>query len=131
MTHVDNTPVTAGRFALPSAVYDVAKDATQIYLPATIALYLTLATIWGWGMQVEVAGTLTAIITFLGVALKISTASYNNSDKGNDGILVIDQSNPLKDSYDFNVLTPLEQIATQNTITLRVDTQAQDLSSQH
>lgn len=132
MSHVDNTPVTAGKYALPSPVYDVLKDVTQIYLPATAALYIALAQIWGWGFQLEVGATITAIVAFLGVALKISTTSYFNSDKSNDGVLVVDQSNPLKDSYLFDVSTPLEDVALRNSITLRVDPQPGiDLSSQH
>lgn len=132
MTHVDNTPVSAGKFALPSPVYDVAKDLTQIYLPATAALYVGLAQIWGWGFQLEVAATITVLVTFLGVVLKVSTVSYFRSDKSTDGVLEIDQSNPLKDKYLFDVQTPLEEVALRNSITLRVDPQPGiDLSSQH
>lgn len=129
MTHVDNTPVKEGKFALPSTVYDILKDTTQIYLPATATLYVGLAVIWGWGYTVEVSATIVALVTFLGVVLKISTVSYNNSDKGNDGVLVVDQTDPLKDKYLLDVSTPLEQVATQNTITLRVANP--DPNSQH
>lgn len=128
MTHVDNTPVKDGKFALPSGFYDVAKDFVLIYIPAFVALYLALAQIWHWGYQVEVAATGTAIATFLGVVLKISTVSYNNSDKGNDGVLVVDQTDPRADKYMLDVSTPLDQVAQQNTITLRV---SNDPSSQH
>jgi hypothetical protein len=133
MTHADGTPVTEGKFALPSSVYDIAKDFTQIYLPATAVLYVALASIWGWGFQVEVAGTIAAIVTFLGVVLKISTASYNKSDKSNDGVLIIDKSDPLKDQYLFDVSTPLNDVENRNTITLRVDPNGLpfDPSSQH
>lgn len=120
MTHVDNTPVKAGKYALPSGLYDIAKDTQQIYLPATGTLYVALAAVWGWGYSGEVSGTIVALVTFLGIVLKISTVSYVNSDKGNDGVLVVDQTDPLKDKYLLDVSTPLEQVAQQNTITLRV-----------
>lgn len=123
MTHLSTTTqVKEGKYALPSSLYDVAKDAQQIYLPATGVLYVSLATIWGWGYTVEVSATLTAIILFLGVVLKISTTSYNNSDKGNDGVLVVDQTDPKTDKYLLDVTTALDEVATKDTITLRVNT---------
>jgi hypothetical protein len=114
---------TSGKFALPSAAYDVLKDTALIYLPALGAFYVALSTVWHWGYIAEVTGTVVALGTLLGAFLKISTVSYNNSDKSVDGTLVVDQSDPLKDSYVFDVSKPLDEVADSNTITLRIDNQ--------
>lgn len=122
MTHV--VPVTkTGVFALPTNLYDAAKDTALIYLPALGALYFALAGIWSLPDANEVVATVVAIDTFLGVLLKISTVSYNNSDKSKDGSLVVDQSDPLKDKYLLDITTPLDEVADAKTITLKVDNQ--------
>lgn len=114
----------AGAFALPTNLYDAAKDTALIYLPALGALYYTLAAVWGLPAADEVLATIIAVDTFLGVILKISTVSYNNSAKSKDGTLIIDQSNPTKDSYLLDVTTPLEEVADAKTITLKVTNQS-------
>lgn len=112
-----------GVLALPKTLYDVAKDTALIYLPAVGALYYAMAGIWGLPAADEVVATIIAVDTFLGVVLKISSMSYNNSDKSKDGTLVVDQSNPLKDTYLLDVTTPLDEVADAKTITLKVDNQ--------
>ena len=110
-----------GKFALNNTVYDVAKDATTLYLPAVAVLYVTLAQIWHWGYQLEVAATITAIVTFLGVILKISTVSYNNAlEKGKDGTFVLDFSDPTKDSVLATVKTPYIDVQGKKNIVLKV-----------
>lgn len=116
-----STPVTKGAFALPTNLYDVAKDTALIYLPALGALYFAMAGIWGLPYADQFVATVVAFDTFLGVILKISTVSYNNSDKSKDGTLVVDQSDLLKDKYLLDITTPLEEVADAKTITLRVD----------
>lgn len=115
-----STDTSGGKFALNSTVYDVAKDATTIYLPAFGTLYFALSSIWGWPFANEVVGTVAALVTFLGVCLKISTASYNNSDAKFDGALHIDTSDPTKDVYKLAVDTPLTEVADKSEITLKV-----------
>lgn len=58
-------------------VYDVLKWIAQIFLPAIGTLYFALAGIWGFPFGEEIVGTITAVDTFLGVILGISTANYN------------------------------------------------------
>ena len=58
-------------------VYDVLKWVAQILLPALGTLYFALAGIWNFPYAEGVVGTITAIDTFLGVILGISTANYN------------------------------------------------------
>lgn len=57
--------------------YDVLKWTAQILLPAIATLYFALAGIWGFPYGEQIIGTITAIDTFLGVLLGISTYNYN------------------------------------------------------
>ena len=58
-------------------MYDVLKWITQYFLPALGILYFALAGIWGLPYGEQVVGTITAVDTFLGVLLGISSAQYN------------------------------------------------------
>jgi len=62
---------------ISNQVYDVLKWIAQYLLPALGTLYFALSTIWGLPYGEQVVGTVTALDTFLGVILGISTASYN------------------------------------------------------
>jgi hypothetical protein len=59
-----------------SKLYDILKYVAQIVIPAIATLYFTIANIWGLPYGEQIVGTLTAIDTFLGVLLGISTAQY-------------------------------------------------------
>ena len=61
---------------MSNKVYDILKYITQIVIPALATLYFALAGIWGFPYGEQIVGTLTAIDTFLGVILGISTAQY-------------------------------------------------------
>ena len=65
--------------------YDILKWVAQLLLPAIGTLYFALAGIWGFPYGEEIVGTITAIDTFLGVILGISTAQYNRQNTDNDG----------------------------------------------
>ena len=60
--------------------YDILKWIAQHLLPAIGTLYFALAGIWGFPYGEQVVGTVTAVDTFLGVILGISTAQYNKSN---------------------------------------------------
>lgn len=64
---------------LNNKIYDVLKWVAMILLPAIGTLYFALAGIWGLPYGEQIVGTLTAIDTFLGVILGLSTAQYNKS----------------------------------------------------
>ena len=49
----------------------------MVCLPAIATLYFALAGIWDFPYGEEVVGTITAVDTFLGVLLGISSAQYN------------------------------------------------------
>lgn len=58
-------------------VYDILKWIAQYLLPAVGTLYFALAGIWGFPYGEEIVGTITAVDTFLGVLLGISSVQYN------------------------------------------------------
>lgn len=62
---------------MSNKVYDVLKWVAQYLLPALGTLYFALAGTWDLPYGEEVVGTITAVDTFLGVVLGISTAQYN------------------------------------------------------
>lgn len=65
-----------------SKLYDVLKWIAQILLPALGTLYFALAGIWGFPYAEQIVGTITAVDTFLGILLGISSYTYNK--EGND-----------------------------------------------
>ncbi len=62
---------------LSNTAYDILKWIAQILLPALGTLYFALSKIWGLPFATEVVGTVTAIDTFLGALLGLSSAAYN------------------------------------------------------
>lgn len=64
---------------LSNKAYDVLKFITTIVLPAAGTLYFALAGIWGFPYAEQIVGTITAVVTFLGVLLGISTIQYNKT----------------------------------------------------
>lgn len=56
--------------------YNTLKWIAMYLLPALGTLYFALAGIWGFPYGEEIVGTLTAVDTFLGVVLGISTKNY-------------------------------------------------------
>lgn len=61
---------------MSNTTYDRLKWIDTVFLPAGITLYVALAQIWGLPYSAEVAGTGTAIITFIGALLGISSVKY-------------------------------------------------------
>ena len=56
---------------------DICKWIAQYLLPALATLYFAVSQIWGLPYGEQIVGTITAVDTFLGVLLGISTANYN------------------------------------------------------
>lgn len=65
---------------LNDKVYDILKWIALYLLPALGTLYFALSGIWGFPYGEEVVGTITAVDTFLGVVLGISSATYNKDE---------------------------------------------------
>ncbi len=72
-------------FKMSDKVYDVLKWIALILIPAIGTLYFALAGIWGFPYAEAIVGTLTAVDTFLGAILGISTSMYKkNQNESND-----------------------------------------------
>ena len=69
-------------------LYDYLKWLAQLALPAVGTLYVALAVLWGLPAPQEVAGTILAVDTFLGVLLGISQVNYGKQIAGGDIVLL-------------------------------------------
>lgn len=70
---------------MSNKTYDVLKWIAQLLLPALGTLYFALAGIWGFPYGEQIVGTITAVDTFLGVILGISTAQYKKQQPPDEG----------------------------------------------
>lgn len=66
---------------LKNRTYDILKNIALYVLPALATLILTLGGIWGIPYAEAIAATITAIDTFLGAILKISSKEYAKEQK--------------------------------------------------
>ena len=64
---------------MSNKVYDILKWIAMVVLPACATLYFALAGIWGFPFGDEIVGTITAVDTFLGVILGISSVKYHKT----------------------------------------------------
>lgn len=72
-------------FKMSDKVYDILKWVALILIPAIGTLYFALAGIWGFPYAEAIVGTLTAVDTFLGAILGISTSMYKkNQNESNN-----------------------------------------------
>lgn len=73
-------------------LYDRLKFVAVILLPALGTLYFALAQIWGLPKVIEVIGTISALDTFLGFVLHISTNSYYKNGQNFDGTMHVNET---------------------------------------
>lgn len=66
---------------LSDKTYDILKWIALLLLPAAGTLYFALAGIWGLPYGEQIVGTITAIDTFLGAILGISSTKYKNKEE--------------------------------------------------
>ena len=66
---------------LPSKLYDVLKWIAIVVLPALATLTKVVCTVWNIPYGDQIATTITAVGTFLGAILMVSTISYNKKLK--------------------------------------------------
>lgn len=77
------------KFIFKDSVYQKLKFLALVLIPAFSTLYFSIGSIWSLPDTTKVIGTLSAIDTFLGVILGLSTKAYNASDLRYDGNLNI------------------------------------------
>lgn len=69
---------------MSNKTYDVLKWVASVVLPAFATLTLTIGQIWGWSdWTVPIGATISAVATFMGAILGISSIAYNKA-KGGD-----------------------------------------------
>lgn len=69
---------------MSNKMYDVLKYVAQIGLPAVGTLYYALSAIWGLPYGEQIVGTITAVDTFLGTLLMISSSAYRKENGDGD-----------------------------------------------
>lgn len=69
---------------MSNKIYDILKWIAMYFLPALGTLYFALAGIWDLPYGENIVGSITAIDTFLGVLLGISTSQYNKNKNDNE-----------------------------------------------
>lgn len=57
--------------------YDFLRAIADLILPALGALYFALAGIWGFPYGEQIVGTITAIVAFLDIVLKVLKRNYD------------------------------------------------------
>lgn len=65
---------------LDNRIYDILKWVVIIVLPAVATLYAALSAVWGWPYTQEIVTTITAVDTFCGAVLCISSANYHGEE---------------------------------------------------
>lgn len=91
---------------ISNTAYDIFKFVVQIILPGLGALYVSLSGFWGLPEPEAVAGSIAAIALFLGLFLKYSEVRYAKSDAKFDGQVIVNTTDPMKDT--FTIDTPVE-----------------------
>ncbi len=97
-------------------VYNTLKWIAMYLLPAVGTLYFALSSIWGLPYGEQIVGTITAVDTFLGVLLGISSNNY----KG-DGTMTVMSDGEDKEVYNLALDTPIEELPNRKTITFKVE----------
>ena len=102
--------------------YDWLKRLALVWLPAIGTLYYALAGVLGFVNPQNVVGTIMAIDTVLGIVLHISSKTYTPPSDGREvsGQIVIDKSDPVKDTYSIELEAALEDIDKMGHILLKV-----------
>ena len=106
---------------LKDNVYNFLKNLVQIVLPAAATLYLTIASIWGLPASQEVAGSMAAIATFIGVLLRVSTKAYNASDLSFDGNMVVSKDPDGTTLYSLELNGDPEDLVNKNSVSFKIN----------
>ena len=87
--------------SMHNKTYDILKWVALVCLPATSALYVTLAALWHLPAPTEVAGTIAAVDTFLGVLLGVSSNKYQGTQPS--GALHVSEDQGIHATFDQGV----------------------------
>ena len=107
-------------FNWSNRTYDAIRWVVQIVMPAFLVLLTTVGAIWQWGNVDAIVQTLLAVNLFLGVCLKISSNNYTPPLPPTDGALHVNVSDPNKDTYTFEMETPLFDLKDGDVMSFKV-----------
>lgn len=109
---------------LPAKWYDLLKGLSTIFLPAFATLVLVLGPQWDWSNADKIAGTITAVATFLGLLVRSSGKRFQKATNVGD---VVVGTNPETGAlrYSLEVGVPMEQIEKLDTMTFGVRKESQ------
>lgn len=65
---------------LANHTYDVMKNAVILTLPAMATLYFAIAKIWSLPYADDIVATITALSTFFGIILRVSSKRYDANE---------------------------------------------------
>ena len=103
---------------LKNSTYNVLKFVALVFLPALGTAYFAVAGIWHLQHTTQIIGTITAVDTFLGALLHVSSKPYSPPT---NGALKVDLSDPAKETYTLDVTTPIEDIKKLKHLVLAVE----------
>lgn len=76
---------------MSNKVYDILKFIALIVLPALATLIIGVFEIWGLPYGAQIGATITAVATFLGAILSVSSAKYKAENKNELGDAITKQ----------------------------------------
>lgn len=107
---------------MTNKLYDKLKFLAQIALPAAGTLYVTLAALWDLPKPQEVAGTILAVDTFLGVLLGLQANAYNKGVMDGGDMIVIDHGDQATATLDLD--HPAEELLEASEVRFQVKKRA-------
>jgi len=106
---------------LSDRVYNFLKPIATTVLPALATLYAALAQVWDFPAPEQVVVTITAVNTFLGVLLGLSSKSYNSSGAAYDGDLYVITDSGGEKNLVLGVENDIHDVAGKSEVRLRVE----------
>lgn len=109
-----------------NAWYDRVKFITQIVLPGLGALYYGLAQIWGFPAADKVLGSITVVVTFLGLLLQVSSSRFAKGGGVYDGEIVTERLPGGEPVYAiaFETREEQEKAHAKDVLTLKISPEA-------
>lgn len=68
------------KMRISDGTYDFLRAIADLILPALGALYFALAGIWNFPYGEQIVGTITAIVAFLDIVLKVLKRNYDKEE---------------------------------------------------
>lgn len=121
MPNNEQTDFQIKDYYISNKTYDILKFVVQIGLPAFATFYFTLASIWQLPSPEKIVGTTVAVTTFLGVILRITSRSYNESNGQYDGALNISEREDGVKVYSLDLNTDASLLDGKKNVSFKVD----------